>query len=90
MKKIKPLADRVVIRPNAAEEKTDGGLIIPKDAQKKQKKGTVEAVGPGTHQVKMTVVKGDYILYGQYAGTELKVEGNDFIIMRQSDILAII
>ena len=85
-KEIKPLADRVVVRPEKAKEKTEGGVLIPESAKKKQMKGTVVSVGPGTSKTKMTVKKGDLILYGQYAGTEHE----EYVIMRQEDILAIL
>ncbi|MBE5034158.1 co-chaperone GroES [Gallalistipes aquisgranensis] len=88
--KIKPLSDRVLIQPNPAEEKTAGGLFIPDTAKEKPLAGKVVAVGPGTSEVKMEVKAGDQVLYGKYAGTEVNVDGNDYLIMRQSDILAII
>ena len=87
---IKPLADRVVIEPAAAETKTASGIIIPDNAKEKPQKGTVVAAGPGTKDEAITVKVGDTVLYGKYAGTELKLEGNDYLIMRESDILAII
>ena len=88
--KIKPLADRVLIEPKPAEEKTAGGLFIPETAKEKPLEGSVVAVGPGTKEVDMEVKKGDTVLYGKYAGTEIHVDGKDYIIMRQSDLLAII
>jgi chaperonin GroES len=88
--KIKPLADRVLIEPMAAETKTASGIIIPDNAKEKPQKGKVVAVGNGTKDEKMTVNKGDTVLYGKYAGTELKLEGQDYLIMRESDILAIV
>ena len=88
--KIKPLADRVVIEPNPAEEKTAGGLFIPDTAKEKPLAGRVVAVGAGTSEVKMEVSVGDTVLYGKYAGTEVTVEGKDYLIMKQGDILAII
>ncbi len=88
--KIKPLADRVVIEPHAAEEKTAGGLYIPDTAKEKPLVGTVLAVGAGTSEITMEVAVGDNVLYGKYAGTEVTVDGTDVIIMKQSDILAII
>jgi chaperonin GroES len=88
--KIKPLADRVLIEPLAAEEKTSSGIIIPDTAKEKPQKGTIIAVGPGTKDEKMEVKAGDVVLYGKYSGTELTMDGKDFLIMRQSDILAII
>ena len=87
---IKPLADRVLVKPAAAEEKTVGGIIIPDTAKEKPQKGTVIAVGNGTKDHAMTVKVGDTVLYGKYAGTELKLEGTDYLIMREDDILAII
>ncbi len=86
---IKPLADRVLLRPAAAEEKTVSGIIIPDTAKEKPLKGVVIATGDGTKDEKMVVKKGDEVLYGKYAGTELEVDGEKLIIMRQSDILAI-
>ena len=88
--KIKPLADRVLIEPMAAETKTASGIIIPDNAKEKPQKGKVVAVGNGTKDEKMTVSKRDTVLYGKYAGTELKLEGQDYLIMRESDILAIV
>ena len=88
--KIKPLADRVLIEPMAAETKTASGIIIPDNAKEKPQKGKVVAVGNGTKDEKMTVSKGDTVLYGKYAGTELKLEGQDYLIMRESAILAIV
>ena len=88
--KIKPLADRVLIEPSAAETKTASGIIIPDSAQEKPQKGKVIAVGPGTSENPITLQVGDNILYGKYSGTELKHEGGDYLIMRESDILAII
>ena len=87
---IKPLADRVLIEPSQAEEKTAGGIIIPDTAKEKPQKGTVVAVGIGKKDEPMTVKIGDVVLYGKYAGTEISVEGNDYLIMRESDIVAII
>ena len=86
---VKPLSDRVLILPNPAEEKTAGGLFIPDTAKEKPLMGKVVAVGPGTTDVKMEVKEGDTVLYGKYAGTELNIEGVDYLIMKQSDILAI-
>ncbi len=88
--KVKPLSDRVLIEPNPAEEKTAGGLFIPDTAKEKPLAGTVVAVGPGTSEVKMEVKVGDKVLYGKYAGTEINIDGKDYLIMRQSDVLAII
>lgn len=87
---IKPLADRVLIEPAPAETKTASGLIIPDNAKEKPQKGTVIAAGKGTRDEPITVKVGDTVLYGKYAGTELKLEGTDYLIMRESDILAII
>ena len=87
---IKPLADRVLIEPMAAETKTASGIIIPDTAKEKPQKGKVVAVGPGSKDEAMTVKVGDSVLYGKYAGTELKFEGTDYLIMRESDILAIV
>lgn len=86
--KIKPLADRVLVEPSAAETKTASGIIIPDSAQEKPQKGKVVAVGPGTKENPVTLKVGDEILYGKYSGTELKHEGIDFLIMKESDILA--
>jgi chaperonin GroES len=88
--KIKPLADRVLIEPMAAETKTASGIIIPDNAKEKPQKGKVVAVGNGTKDEKMTVSVGNIVLYGKYAGTDLKYEGRDYLIMRESDILAIV
>ncbi len=88
--KIKPLADRVLVEQMAAETKTASGIIIPDNAKEKPQKGKVVAVGSGTKDEKMTVSVGDTVLYGKYAGTELKFEGQDYLIMRESDILAIV
>ena len=87
---IKPLADRVLVKPAAAEEKTASGIIIPDSAKEKPLKGEVLAVGNGTKDEEMVVKKGDVVLYGKYAGTELELEGEKYLIMRQSDILAIV
>ena len=87
---ITPLADRVIIQQAEAETKTASGIIIPDTAQEKPQKGTVIAVGPGTKANPMTVKAGDNILYGKYAGTELNYNGSDYMIMKESDILAII
>lgn len=88
--KIKPLADRVVVEPMAAEQKTSGGIIIPDTAKEKPQKGTVVAVGCGKKDEPMTVKEGDKILYGKYSGNELSIDGKDYLIMRESDIFAII
>jgi len=88
--KIRPLADRVLVEPAAAETKTASGIIIPDTAQEKPQKGTIVAVGPGTKDNPITLKVGDNILYGKYSGTELKHEESDYLIMKESDILAII
>ncbi len=87
---VKPLADRVLIEPQEAEEKTESGIIIPDTAKEKPQQGKVVAVGKGTKDEVMEVNEGDTVLYGKYAGNELKLEGKDYLIMRQSDILAIV
>ena len=87
---IQPLADRVLIKPVAAEEKTVGGIIIPDSAKEKPLKGNVIAVGKGTKDEEMVLKAGDSVLYGKFAGTELELEGERFLIMRQSDVLAIL
>jgi len=88
--KIQPLADRVLVEPAPAEEKTMGGIIIPDTAKEKPQRGTVVAAGQGKKDEPMTVKVGDKVLYGKYAGTELSLEGKDYLIMRESDIVAII
>ena len=88
--KIKPLADRVLIEPAKAETTTKSGIIIPDTAQEKPQKGIVVAVGNGTKDHEMSVKIGDQVLYGKYSGTELKFEGTDYLMMRESDLLAII
>lgn len=87
---IKPLADRVLILPAPAEEKTIGGIIIPDSAKEKPLRGKVVAVGNGTKDEEMILKAGDEVLYGKYAGTELELEGEKYLIMRQSDVLAIL
>jgi len=87
---IKPLADRVLVEPLEAETKTASGIIIPDTAKEKPQKGNVVAVGAGTKENPITVKVGQTVLYGKYSGTELKLEGNDYLIMRESDILAIV
>ena len=87
---IKPLADRVLVNPAPAEEVTVEGIIIPDSAKEKPLKGTVLAAGKGTKDEEMVVKEGDIVLYGKYAGTEIEFEGNKYLIMRQSDILAIV
>lgn len=88
--KIKPLADRVVIKPQEAESKTKSGIIIPDSAKEKPQRGTVMAAGPGTKDTKMEVKTGDVVLYGKYSGTEITIDDKDYLIMKQSDILAIV
>jgi chaperonin GroES len=87
---VTPLHDRVIVKPAAAEEKTAGGIIIPDTAKEKPQRGTVIAAGPGKKDEPVTVKVGDTVLYGKYAGTELQIEGGDYLIMRESDILAIV
>lgn len=87
---IKPLADRVVVEPAPAEEKTASGIIIPDTAKEKPQKGTVVATGPGKKDEPITVKVGDKVLYGKYAGTEITIDGKEYLIMRESDIYAII
>lgn len=90
---VKPLSDRVLVKPLEAEEKTSGGIIIPDNAKEKPQKGEIVAVGGGKvadngQKVEMSLKKGDKVLYGKYAGTELSIEGQDYLIMRESDVLA--
>ena len=87
---IKPLADRALVLPAPAEEKTIGGIIIPDSAKEKPLKGQVIAIGNGTKDEEMVVKPGDTVLYGKYAGTEIELDGEKYLIMRQSDILAIL
>ena len=87
---IKPLADRVLILPAPAEEKTIGGIIIPDTAKEKPLKGEVVAAGNGTKDEEMIMKVGDTVLYGKYAGTELEFEGKKYLMMRQSDVLAVV
>jgi len=87
---ITPLHDRVIVKPAAAEEKTAAGIIIPDTAKEKPQRGTVIAAGPGKKDEPVTVKTGDNVLYGKYAGTEISLEGQDYLIMRESDILAIV
>jgi len=87
---VTPLHDRVIIQPAAAEQKTAGGIIIPDTAKEKPQRGTVVAAGPGKKDEPVSVKVGDTVLYGKYAGTEIQIDGNDLLIMRESDILAII
>ena len=85
---IKPLADRVIVAPAEAEQKTAGGIIIPDTAKEKPQKGTVVAVGPGKKDEPMTLKVGDTVLYGKYSGTEISVDGETLLIMKESDIYA--
>lgn len=87
---IKPLADRVLVLPAPAEEKTIGGIIIPDSAKEKPLRGTVVAVGNGTKDEEMILKENDTVLYGKYAGTELELDGTRYLIMRQSDVLAVV
>lgn len=87
---VKPLADRVLIEPAPAETKTVGGIIIPDTAKEKPLKGTVVAVGNGTKDEDMVLKQGDEVLYGKYAGTEIEIEGKKYLIMRQSDVVAVL
>lgn len=88
--KLQPLADRVLVKPADAETKTAGGLYIPDSAKEKPQRGTVIAAGPGKKDEPTTVKAGDTILYGKYSGTEIQVDGVDYLIMRESDIFAIV
>ncbi len=88
--KLKPLADRVIVQPTAAEEVTASGIIIPDSAKEKPLKGTVIAVGNGTKDEEMVLKEGDRVLYGKFAGTEIDVEGEKVLVMRQSEVLAVI
>jgi chaperonin GroES len=90
MAKITPLHDRVIVRPNSAQEVTAGGIIIPDTAKEKPMRGTVIAVGPGKPDEPTTVKENDTVLYGKYAGTEVSMDGEDYLIMRESDILGVI
>jgi len=87
---LKPLSDRVLVRPVAAEQKTAGGIIIPDSAKEKPLKGEVVAAGPGTKDEAMQLSVGDEVLFGKYAGTEVELDGEKYLIMRQSDVLAIL
>ena len=87
---VKPLADRVVVQPAEAETKTVSGIIIPDTAKEKPQRGTVVAVGNGTKDQAMTVKVGDEVLYGKYSGTEIAIDGTNYLIMRESDIYAIV
>lgn len=88
--KLKPLADRVVVEPAEAEQKTAGGIIIPDTAKEKPQKGVIIAVGPGKKDEPMTVKVGDTVLYGKYSGTEITIDGKNYLIMKESDIYATI
>lgn len=88
--KVTPLHDRVIVKPAKAEEKSAGGIIIPDTAKEKPQRGTVVAAGPGKKDEPVTVKVGDTVLYGKYSGTEIQIEGDDLLIMRESDILAIV
>ncbi|MCR5821167.1 MAG: co-chaperone GroES [Bacteroidaceae bacterium] len=90
MAKIQPLADRVLIEPAPAETKTVGGIIIPDTAKEKPLQGTVVAVGGGTKDEEMVLKAGDQVLYGKYAGTEIEHDGQKYLIMRQSDVVAVL
>lgn len=87
---MKPINDRVVVKPAPADEKTKGGIIIPETAKEKPQKGKIIAVGPGKDGNKMNVKKGDMVLYGKYAGQEINYKGDDYLIMREDDILVIV
>jgi chaperonin GroES len=87
---VKPIADRVLVEPSAAETTTASGIIIPDTAKEKPQRGTVVAVGTGKKDEPMTVKAGDAVLYGKYAGTEITIDGKEYLIMRESDIFAII
>lgn len=92
--KIKPLSDRVLVQPAPAEEKTESGIIIPDSAKEKPQEGTVVAAGPGKVEngtkIDMSVKEGDKVLYGKYSGTEVTLDGEEYLIMRESDILGIV
>ena len=92
---IRPLEDRIILKPVDADEKTSGGIIIPDNAKEKPQKGEVIAVGPGKvseqgGKIAMTLKKGDKVLYGKYSGTEVSVDGTDYLILRESDVLAVL
>ncbi len=87
---VTPLSDRVIVKPGPAEEKTAGGIIIPDTAKEKPQRGTVVAAGPVKKDEPVTVKVGDTVLYGKYAGTEIQIEGVDFLIMREADMIAIV
>mgnify|MGYP001223133979 FL=1 len=86
----KPLADRVLVEPSEAEEKTSSGIIIPDTAKEKPQKGKIVAIGNGTKDEKITVKVGEMILYGKYSGTEINIDGTDYLIMKESDIFGIV
>jgi chaperonin GroES len=92
--KIKPLSDRVLVQPAPAEEKTESGIIIPDSAKEKPQEGTVVAAGPGKvengNKIDMSVKEGDKVLYGKYSGTEVTLDGEEYLIMRETDILGIV
>ncbi len=88
--KVKPLADRVLVKNDKAETKTSSGIIIPEAAQEKTQTATVVEIGPGTEDVKMTVKVGDRIMYDKYAGTQIKIDGEDHLILKMDDIIAVI
>ncbi len=88
--KIKPLADRILVKNDAAETKTASGIYIPEAAQEKTQTATVVEVGPGTDEDKITVKNGDHIMYDKYAGTQVKLDGEDYLILRMSDVIAVI
>ncbi len=92
--KIKPLSDRVLVQPEPAEDKTESGIIIPDSAKEKPQEGTVVAAGPGKVEngtkIDMSVAEGDKVLYGKYSGTEITLDGEEYLIMRESDILGIV
>jgi chaperonin GroES len=92
---VKPMEDRVLLKPMEAEQKTAGGIIIPDNAKEKPQKGEIVAVGPGKindkgQKIEMTLKKGDKVLYGKYSGSEITVDGQDYLIVRESDVLAVI
>ena len=92
---VKPLEDRIILKPMEAEEKTAGGIIIPDNATEKPQKGEVIAVGPGKvtdkgQKIEVSLKKGDKVLYGKYSGTEVTIDGQDYLIVRESDVLAVI
>ncbi len=88
--KLKPLADRVLLKQAKAETKTASGIIIPETAQEKTQEAVVEAVGPGTEKDKIAVAVGDRVMYDKYAGTQIKMDGEDYLIVKMSDIIAVI